>query len=114
VRQSCADILLVAMGAPRQEILLHRHRDELGAGVALGVGGTFDVWAGAVRRAPGWAQRARAEWLYRLVADPRRVRRQSSLLRYAAEVVIGSADDYGPPRRGRASRTMRSQSERDS
>jgi exopolysaccharide biosynthesis WecB/TagA/CpsF family protein len=102
VKESGAQILLVAMGAPRQEILLHRHRDELGAAVGLGIGGSFDVWAGSVKRAPEWAQRAKVEWLYRLMADPRRARRQTVLLRYAAQVVRGSADDYGPPRRGRA------------
>lgn len=104
VRKSGADILLVAMGAPRQERLIYRRRYELGAGVALGVGGSFDVWAGKVKRAPDWAQKARAEWLYRLVSDPRRARRQGVLARYAAQVVMGSADDYGPPRRGRAGR----------
>ena len=56
VREAKADILLVAMGAPRQEVLIQRHRRGLGVPVALGVGGTFDVWAGSVKRAPGWAQ----------------------------------------------------------
>lgn len=102
VRASGADILLVAMGAPRQEILLHRYRHEWGAGVGLGVGGSFDVWAGTVKRAPAWTQRAKVEWLYRLASDPRRLRRQLALPRYAAQVMRWSADDYGPPRRGRA------------
>jgi N-acetylglucosaminyldiphosphoundecaprenol N-acetyl-beta-D-mannosaminyltransferase len=102
VRDSGAQILLVAMGAPKQEVFLYRWREWLGAGVALGVGGSFDVWAGKVRRAPGWTQAAKIEWLYRLVADPRRFRRQMALPRFAAEVVLWSPDDYGPPRRGRA------------
>lgn len=102
VRESGARILLVAMGAPRQETFIYRHRRELGAAVALGIGGSFDVWAGKVRRAPQWAQRAKVEWLYRLASDPRRARRQTVLLRYAAQVVLGVPDDYGPPRRGRA------------
>ena len=102
VRASGARVLLVALGAPRQEVFLHRHRHELGAAVALGVGGSFDVWAGRVTRAPGWTQRLGVEWLYRLAADPRRVRRQLALPRFAARVVAGSADDYGPGRdRGR-------------
>jgi glycogen(starch) synthase len=102
VRRSGARVLLVAMGAPRQEILLFRHRDELGAAVAMGVGGSLDVWAGTVKRAPAWTQRAKVEWLYRLASNPRRLRRQAALPRYAAQVVRGSPDDYGPPRRGRA------------
>ncbi|MFH0915344.1 MAG: WecB/TagA/CpsF family glycosyltransferase [bacterium] len=104
VRESGARILLVAMGAPRQETLLHHHRDELGAAVALGVGGSFDVWAGTVKRAPHWTQKAKVEWLYRLASDPRRARRQLVLPRYAAQVLRWSPDDYGPPRRGRARR----------
>ncbi|MGI5940498.1 MAG: WecB/TagA/CpsF family glycosyltransferase [Thermoleophilia bacterium] len=102
VRESAADILLVALGAPRQEILLHKYRDVWGAAVGLGVGGSFDVWAGIVERAPSWTQKAKIEWLYRLVTDPRRARRQLALPRYASRVVRWSADDYGPPRRGRA------------
>ncbi len=102
VRAARPDIVLVAMGAPRQEILLHRHRDRWGAAVGLGIGGSFDVWAGVVTRAPAWTQRARIEWLYRLASDPRRIRRQKALPRYAAQVVRWAPDDYGPPRRGRA------------
>ena len=103
VRDSGADILLVAMGAPRQELLLYRHRHHLGAAVGLGVGGSFDVWAGTVKRAPAWSQRAKAEWLYRLARDPRRWRRQSVLPRYAVQVLCWSPEDYGPPRRRRVS-----------
>ena len=102
IRNSGARVLLVAMGAPRQEVLLFRHRDRLGVPVALGVGGSFDVWAGTVTRAPAWTQRAKVEWLYRVVSDPCRLRRQAALPRYAAQVVRWSPDDYGPARRGRA------------
>ncbi len=102
VRESGARILLVAMGAPRQEVLLRRNRDRLGVAVGLGVGGSFDVWAGTVKRAPAWTQRARVEWLYRLARDPRRLRRQLVLPRYAVQVIRWSPDDYGPPRRRRA------------
>jgi exopolysaccharide biosynthesis WecB/TagA/CpsF family protein len=90
IRESGARILLVAMGAPRQEIFLRRHRDELGIPVALGVGGSFDVWAGRVKRAPAWTQRVGIEWLYRLARDPRRVRRQLVLPRYAWRVIRGA------------------------
>lgn len=105
VSESGADILLAAMGAPRQELFMYRQRERLGAGVALGVGGSFDVWVGRVRRAPGWVQSAKVEWFYRLLTDPRRARRQLVLPRFAAEVVRWSPYDYGPPRRGRVVRT---------
>lgn len=101
IRASGARILLVAMGAPRQELLLLRHRNRLGVSVGLGVGGSFDVWAGKVKRAPLWTRRAKIEWLYRLASDPRRLRRQSVLPRFALQVVKWSPEDYGPPRRGR-------------
>jgi exopolysaccharide biosynthesis WecB/TagA/CpsF family protein len=101
VRGSGAAILLAAMGAPRQEVFMFDYRLELGVGAALGVGGSFDVWAGRVSRAPEWTRRLRAEWLYRLAADPRRVRRQLALPRFALGVLAGPADSYGP---GRAAR----------
>ena len=107
VRSSGADIVLVAMGAPKQEVLLHRYRDSWGAGVALGVGGSFDVWAGTVKRAPATVQKAKVEWLYRLATDPRRAHRQLALPRYAGRVIGWSADDYGPPKRGRARKSSR-------
>ncbi len=102
IRASGARILLVAMGAPRQELFLLRHRDRLGVSVGLGVGGSFDVWAGRVKRAPAWTQRAKIEWLYRLATDPRRIRRQAALPRFAVQVVKWAPEDYGPPRRGRS------------
>jgi exopolysaccharide biosynthesis WecB/TagA/CpsF family protein len=99
IRTSGAAILLTGLGAPKQEIFLYRNRDALGVRVGLGVGGSLDVWAGRVNRAPAWTQRAKIEWLYRLASDPRRLRRQLALPRYAFEVMRGSPDDYGPPRR---------------
>ncbi len=91
VRESGADILFVAMGAPRQESLLFDHRDEWGAGVALGIGGSFDVWAGATSRAPEWVRKAGVEWLYRLGREPKRLRRQAALPRYAYRVMRGGS-----------------------
>jgi exopolysaccharide biosynthesis WecB/TagA/CpsF family protein len=95
VRASGAAILLVAMGAPRQETLLHRHREEWGAGVALGVGGSFDVWAGRTARAPDWIRRAGVEWLYRLMREPKRLRRQLVLPRYAYRVLTAPQGEEG-------------------
>jgi N-acetylglucosaminyldiphosphoundecaprenol N-acetyl-beta-D-mannosaminyltransferase len=100
VRASGAAILLVAMGAPKQEILLCRHRDEWGAPVALGVGGSFDVWAGNVVRAPEWIRKAGAEWLYRLAREPKRLRRQLVLPWYVFRVLRERCEISGGRRRG--------------
>lgn len=81
------DLLLVGLGAPKQELWIRRHRDRLGAHVAIGVGGALDVFAGRVRRAPqGW-QRLGLEWAYRLIQEPRRYRRMLALPRFAAAVL---------------------------
>lgn len=98
VRSSGASILLVAMGAPRQELFIYRHRDELFVPVALGVGGSFDVWSGLVRRAPAWTRVLGVEWLYRLLTDPRRLRRQLALPVFARRVLTDVAADYHRPR----------------
>lgn len=66
-------ILLVALGTPKQEIWIHRHRDRLKVPVAIGVGGALEVIAGSSQRAPQWVRRARLGWLYRLVQEPFRV-----------------------------------------
>jgi len=73
VAQSRADVLIVGMGVPRQERFLEQHWDELGATVAIGVGGSLDVLAGAKMRAPVILQRLGLEWLFRLAQEPRRL-----------------------------------------
>ncbi|HKF18011.1 MAG TPA: WecB/TagA/CpsF family glycosyltransferase [Candidatus Dormibacteraeota bacterium] len=71
---SGAAVLLVALGNPKQELWIARHRHRLPRiSVAVGVGCVFDIWAGRVARAPEWMQRAGLEWLYRLVNEPRRL-----------------------------------------
>ena len=67
-------LLLVALGSPRQEEWIASHRESLGAAVCVGVGGTFDVLASRVRRAPYWMQRGGLEWAYRLLQEPWRWR----------------------------------------
>jgi len=82
VREAEATILLVAYGAPKQDIWIDQQRESLaecGIVVALGVGGTFDFLAGAVPRAPRFIRRIGLEWLYRLVRQPWRWRRQLAL-----------------------------------
>lgn len=73
VNGSGADILLVALGAPLQEQWIAEHLPRLQVAVAIGVGGSLDFAAGAVKRAPVVLQRLGLEWLHRLVGDPRRL-----------------------------------------
>ena len=67
------DILLVGFGAPKQEKWIAAHRDRLKVPVSIGVGATFDMAAGMVRRAPRWMQHAGLEWAFRLIQEPRRL-----------------------------------------
>lgn len=81
------DVLLVAYGAPKQELWITRAGDRLtGVAVAIGVGGAFDYLTGRVPRAPLWMRRAGMEWLFRLARQPWRVRRMAVLPAYALRV----------------------------
>lgn len=86
IQAASPDILLVALGVPRQEKWIARFQTSLGVPVAIGVGGTFDVMAGRVNRAPRWMQRLHIEWLYRLVKEPWRWRRMIALPRFVRAV----------------------------
>lgn len=87
IKDSRPDLLLVGLGAPYQEFWIHRYQRELEVPVAVGVGGSLDVLAGRVRRAPGWLIRLNLEWLYRLVLEPRRWRRQLVLPCFVWQVI---------------------------
>lgn len=76
------DILFVALGVPRQEKWIRRHLDELGVPVAIGVGGSFDVISGRLKRAPLWMQRWGLEWLWRALREPSRLPRLLALPRF--------------------------------
>lgn len=73
------DLLFLGMGSPTKEFLAEQYRQQFGARVIQGVGGSFDVIAGIVRRAPKWMQRLGLEWLFRVFQEPRRM-----FWRYAA------------------------------
>jgi N-acetylglucosaminyldiphosphoundecaprenol N-acetyl-beta-D-mannosaminyltransferase len=73
IREAAPDLVFVALGAPKQELWMHRHRDVLAPAVLLGVGGTLDFIAGEVKRAPRWMSDAGLEWVYRLAQEPRRM-----------------------------------------
>jgi N-acetylglucosaminyldiphosphoundecaprenol N-acetyl-beta-D-mannosaminyltransferase len=76
-------LLVVGLGAPRQEIWLRRYAGQLNARVAIAAGATIDFLAGIQRRAPYWIQSARMEWLFRLMTDPKRLAG-----RYARDAVV--------------------------
>ncbi len=73
VRAAAPDILFVGMPSPKKEYWLAENLERLGVPFCMGVGGSFDVYAGKTRRAPKWMQDAGLEWLYRFAQEPRRM-----------------------------------------
>jgi len=86
IREAAPTLLLVGLGSPRQERWLHRHLASLAVPVAIGVGGTLDVWAGRMPRAPRIMQTLGLEWCYRLIRQPRRLGRQLAIPKFLAAV----------------------------
>jgi N-acetylglucosaminyldiphosphoundecaprenol N-acetyl-beta-D-mannosaminyltransferase len=87
IRSSGADVLLVAYGAPQQDKWIARNIEPTGVAVAIGIGGSLDFVVGTQKRAPQWLQRVGLEWLYRLVREPWRWRRQLALPKFAWHVL---------------------------
>jgi N-acetylglucosaminyldiphosphoundecaprenol N-acetyl-beta-D-mannosaminyltransferase len=79
IREKKPDILLAGMGMPKQEKFIYRYKKELDVPVCIGVGGSFDVLAGVVKRAPKIFQKIGAEWLYRTIQEPKRFKRISCI-----------------------------------
>jgi N-acetylglucosaminyldiphosphoundecaprenol N-acetyl-beta-D-mannosaminyltransferase len=96
LRLARADVVWVALGAPKQEIFMARHADRLGA-LTLGVGAAFDFLSGSKTRAPRWMQRSGLEWAHRLATEPRRL--AGRYLRTNSEFLVRAAVDL---RKGRA------------
>lgn len=90
IREHHTQVLLVAYGAPKQEMWIDRLKDRLDVAVAMGVGGAFDYLTGRVPRAPLWMRRAGLEWLHRLAHQPWRMRRMAVLPVYAIKVMRSS------------------------
>lgn len=82
IQASGAKIVTVAMGSPKQEIFMRDCREVHPDALYMGVGGTYDVFTGHVKRAPKLWQKLGLEWLYRLLSQPSRITRQLRLLRY--------------------------------
>lgn len=76
-------VILVGMGVPRQEIWIRDHRYLCPNSIWIGVGGSFDIWAGVKTRAPEWMCNNHLEWLYRLYKEPWRWRRMMALPQFA-------------------------------
>ncbi len=79
IKQSGAKMLFAGLGFPKQEFWLSQWLKATGCGAGMGVGGSFDVISGKLERAPEQWQRLHAEWLYRLIREPKRWRRQLAL-----------------------------------
>lgn len=73
IREAKPDVLVVGLGAPKQELWVHTHRDHIDARLSLCVGATIDFLAGNTPRAPRWMQRFGLEWLFRVLSEPRRL-----------------------------------------
>lgn len=69
------DVVLVALGIPAQELLIYKHYDKFDKGIFVGVGGSFDVLSGMKKRAPKIFIKLNLEWLYRIVSEPKRIKR---------------------------------------
>jgi len=87
INASGADILFVALGAPKQEYWLRDHSKELKPYLRIGLGGSFDVLAGKVLRAPKWMQESSLEWLFRLYKEPSRLGRMMVLPEFVIKVL---------------------------
>lgn len=88
IKKSGADVLLVAMGCPRQEAFIEMSWDILDCRIFLGIGGSFDVLAGKVKRAPVWMRKSGLEWLYRVIKEPERIARLACIPRFLLKVIL--------------------------
>jgi N-acetylglucosaminyldiphosphoundecaprenol N-acetyl-beta-D-mannosaminyltransferase len=90
INRSGADVVWVGLGSPKQDLWMARHRAQLNAPLLVGVGAAFDFLTGRKRQAPGWAQRAGMEWLFRLASEPRRLWRRYAIYnpKFVAELAL--------------------------
>jgi UDP-N-acetyl-D-mannosaminouronate:lipid I N-acetyl-D-mannosaminouronosyltransferase len=83
------DVVFVALGSPRQELLIERFRTVHPSGFYMGLGGSFDIYAGTKKRAPLWMQQRGLEWLFRFLSEPSRAPRETKRLKFLALLVLG-------------------------
>lgn len=79
IREAAADVVFVCLGAPKQELWMSKNGPATGAHLMIGLGGSLDIFAGVVERAPRVFQKLGLEWLYRLVKEPKRIGRMAKL-----------------------------------
>ena len=89
INEAKPDVLLCCLGAPKQELWMVENLKNLDVKLCLGLGGSLDVYAGVVKRAPKFFQKAGLEWLYRLLKEPRRIKRMIKLPLFLLAVLFG-------------------------
>jgi len=89
IKLSGAKIITVALGSPAQELFIFECTKHIPDAFYMGVGGTYDVFTGNVKRAPCFFRKIRCEWLYRLLSQPTRIHRQINLLKYIQLYLLG-------------------------
>lgn len=87
IRQARPDLLFVGRSAATQEPWIDKYKHRLSVPVMMGVGGSFDVWSGKVKRAPVLFRKLRLEWFYRLLREPKRFMRMLALPQFALKVI---------------------------
>ncbi len=95
INASKADVLFVALGSPRQERWMAKYMSQLNVKVCQGVGGTFDVLIGRVKRAPVIFRKLNLEWFYRLITQPKRLWRQTAYPKFVIKVIWAKIQDRG-------------------
>lgn len=88
INEKHPDVLFVCLGAPKQEVFMSSHREELQVRFMVGLGGSLDGFAGNVKRAPKWMIRWNLEWLYRLIKEPWRLGRMMRLPKFLWRVLL--------------------------
>lgn len=82
INQSGANIVFIAMGSPKQERWIYENKNKINANIFMGVGGTFDIISGKLKRAPMWIQKLGIEWLYRTMREPKRLKNVPLQIKY--------------------------------
>lgn len=94
INEAKPDLLIVGLGAPKQEKWIYKHRKIINAKVAIGIGGAVDVWGGAAKRAPKLFIKMNLEWLYRLLMNPSRIGRMMVLPKFMIKVIFSKTIDH--------------------